>query len=68
MFNECLFHLYGCTCSNMMCVLNHMLGSIGRSQGWQMNMELVAGSGMLDKTRFREALLEYELGRLRYSG
>ena len=32
------------------------------------NMELVVGSGELDKTRFREALLEYELGRLRYSG
>ena len=26
------------------------------------NMELVAGSGELDKTRFREALLEYRLG------
>ena len=30
------------------------------------NMELVAGSGKLDKTRFQEALLESELGRLRY--
>ena len=32
------------------------------------NMELVAGSGELDKTRFREVLLEYELGGLRYIG
>ena len=32
------------------------------------NMELVAGSGELDKTQFREALLELELGGLRYSG
>ena len=30
-------------------------------------MELVAGSGELDKTWFREALLEQELGGLRYS-
>ena len=32
------------------------------------NMELVAGSRELDKTRFREALLEWELGGLRYKG
>ena len=32
------------------------------------NMELIAGSEELDKTRFREALLEYELGGLRYKG
>ena len=32
------------------------------------NMELVAGFGELDKTWFREALLELELGGLRYSG
>ena len=31
------------------------------------NIELVAGSRELDKTRFREALLEKELGGLRYS-
>ena len=31
------------------------------------NMELVAGFGELDKTRFREALLELELEGLRYS-
>ena len=30
------------------------------------NMELVAGSEELDKTQFREALLEQELGGLRY--
>ena len=32
------------------------------------NMELVVGSGVLNKTRFQEALLEYELGGLRYRG
>ena len=32
------------------------------------NMELVVGFGELDKTRFREVLLEYELGGLRYIG
>ena len=32
------------------------------------NMELVVGSRELDKTRFREALLEEELGGLRYKG
>ena len=32
------------------------------------NMELVAGSGELDKTRFREALLEEEFRGFRYSG
>ena len=31
------------------------------------NMELVAGSRELDKTWFREAFLEYELGGFRYS-
>ena len=31
------------------------------------NMKLVAGSEKLDKTRFREALLEYELEGLRYN-
>ena len=31
------------------------------------NIELVAGSEELDKTRFREALLEYELEGLRYN-
>ena len=31
-------------------------------------MELFAGSGELNKIRFREALLEYEFGGLRYSG
>ena len=25
MFNECLFHLYDCTCSNVMCILNYLL-------------------------------------------
>ena len=30
------------------------------------NMELVAGFGELDKTRFQEALLEEELRGLRY--
>ena len=32
------------------------------------NMELVVGSGVLNKIRFQEALLEYELGGLRYRG
>ena len=32
------------------------------------NMELVAGFRELDKTWFREVLLEYELGGLRYRG
>ena len=32
------------------------------------NMELVAGSVEIDKTRFREALLEWKLGGLRYRG
>ena len=31
------------------------------------NMELVVRSGELDKTRFQEALLELELGGLRYN-
>ena len=31
-------------------------------------MELVAGSRELDKTRFPEVLLEWELGGLRYRG
>ena len=32
------------------------------------NMELVVESGELDKKQFKEALLEQELGGLRYSG
>ena len=32
------------------------------------NMELVVGFGELEKTRFREALLEKELGGLRHIG
>ena len=32
------------------------------------NMELVVGSGELDKTRFRVTLLEWELGGLKYIG
>ena len=27
MFNECLFHLCGCTCSNVMCVCSTICGS-----------------------------------------
>ena len=35
-----------------------LLGSIGRSQALADAIEQIAGSEKLDKTRFREALLE----------
>ena len=42
--------------------------SLEEAKDGRCNMELVAGSGELDKTGFREVLLEYELGGLRYIG
>ena len=42
-----------------------LLGSIRRSQALADAIERIAGSVKLDTTRFREALLELELGRLR---
>ena len=45
-----------------------LLGSIGRSQVLADAIGRITGSGELDKTRFREALLEYELGGLRCIG
>ena len=45
-----------------------LLGSIGRSQALADAIKRIGGSGELDKTQFREALLEYELGGLKYSG
>ena len=45
-----------------------VLGSIGRSQALADAIRCIARSKELDKTKFKEALLEYELGELRYSG
>ena len=45
-----------------------LLGSIGRSQYLANAIRRIAGFEELDKTRFREALLELEIGGLRYSG
>ena len=42
-----------------------LLGSIERSQTLVDAIGRIAALGELDKTRFREVLLEYELGRLR---
>ena len=45
-----------------------LLGSIGRSQALADAIRGIAGSKELDKTRFRETLLEQELGGLRCIG
>ena len=45
-----------------------LLGSIGRSQVLADAIGWFAGSGELDNTWFRKALLELELGGLRYIG
>ena len=44
-----------------------LLGSIGRSHALADVIGRIAGFGELDKTRFRETLLEKEFGELRYS-
>ena len=41
-----------------------LLGSIERSQTLVDAIGRIAALGEVDKTRFREVLLEYELGRL----
>ena len=45
-----------------------LLRSIESSQALADAIGCIAGSRELDKTRFQEALLEYELGGLRYIG
>ena len=45
-----------------------LLGSIGRSQALADAIGCIVGSEELDKTWFQEALLEKELGELRYNG
>ena len=45
-----------------------LLGSIGRSQALADAIGHIEGSDNLDKTRFQEGLLEYELGGLRCIG
>ena len=44
------------------------LETLEEAKDGRCNMELVARFGEVDKTRFREALLDEELGGLRYSG
>jgi len=45
-----------------------LLGSIGRSQTLVDAIGRIAEFGKLDKTWFREALMDLELGGLRYIG
>ena len=53
-FSECSEYFWSCW------------AALEEAKDGRCNMELVVGSGELDKTRFQEALLEQKLGGLRY--